>query len=212
MKHGYWLVAPLLLAGCATPPERPDFAAFEAAKPRSILVVPSVNNSLDVDAPDYLLSTLPKPLAEKGYYVFPVNTTKFVLQQEGFYEGEQIHQQPPELLAQLFHADAVLFVTINRWDAQYAVLSTTVTVEFDYRMVARDGTEIWSATQRMAYTPETSNTGSALGNLIAAAINAAVTRAAPNYLPLTRQANQQVFVVGHTAIPDGPYKQVQVAR
>lgn len=208
MKHRYWLVAPILLAGCATAPERPDFTAFEAANPRSILVVPSVNNSLDVDAPDYLLSTLPKPLAEKGYYVFPVNTTKLVLQQEGFYEGEQIHQQPPELLAKLFDADAVLFVTINRWDAQYAVLSTTVTVEFDYRMVAKDGVEIWSATQRMTYTPESANTGSPLGNLIAAAVNAAVTRAAPNYLPLTRQANEQVFAVGHTAIPDGPYKPV----
>jgi hypothetical protein len=212
MKRAYLMAVPLLLAGCATAPERPDFTAFEAAKPRSILVVPSVNNTLDVDAPDYLLSTLPRPLAEKGYYVFPVNTTKFVLQQEGFYEGEQIHQQPPELLAQLFHADAVLFVTINRWDAQYAVLSTTVTVEFEYRMVARDGTEIWTATQRMAYTPESANTGSPLGNLIAAAVNAAVTRAAPNYLPLTRQANEQVFVAGHTAIPDGPYKQVGATR
>lgn len=212
MKHLSWLAALLLLAGCVTPPERPDFSAFEAAAPRSILVVPSVNNSLDVDAPDYLLSTLPGPLAEKGYYVFPVNTTKIVLEQEGFYEGEQIHQQPPELLAKLFHADAVLFVTINRWDAQYAVLSTTVTVEFDYRMVARDGTEIWSATQRMAYSPQNNDTGSPLGNVLAAALSAALTRAAPNYLPLTRQANQQVFVDGHTAIPDGPYKQAVSQR
>lgn len=212
MKKLYMLAAVLVLAGCVTPPERPDFTAFEAAMPRSILVVPSVNNTLDVDAPDYLLTTLPRPLAEKGYYVFPVNTTRFVLQQEGFYEGEQIHQQPPELLAQLFHADAVLFVTINRWDAQYAVLSTTVTVEFDYRMVARDGTEIWTATQRMVYTPENTNTGNLLGNVIAAAVNAALTRAAPNYLPLTRQANQQVFVDGHTAIPDGPYKQAAARK
>lgn len=212
MKSLYMLAAVLGLAGCVTPPERPDFTAFESAMPRSILVVPSVNNTLDVDAPDYLLTTLPRPLAEKGYYVFPVNTTRFVLQQEGFYEGEQIHQQPAELLAQLFHADAVLFVTINRWDAQYAVLSTTVTVEFDYRMVARDGTEIWTATQRMVYTPENTNTGNLLGNVIAAAVNAALTRAAPNYLPLTRQANQQVFVDGHTAIPDGPYKQAAARK
>lgn len=56
------------------------------------------------------------PLAE-GFYVFPVNTTKTVLEQEGFYEGEQIHQQPPEALARMFGADAVLYVTIKRWDA-----------------------------------------------------------------------------------------------
>lgn len=212
MKKLQWLAALALLSGCVTPPDPIDLSAFHTANPRSILVVPSVNNTLDVDAPDYLLTTLPKPLAEKGYYVFPVNTTRFVLQQEGFYEGEQIHQQPPELLAQLFDADAVLFVTINRWDAQYAVLSTTVTVEFDYRMVARDGTEIWTATQAMSYTPDGGNSGNPLADLIAAAVSAAITRAAPNYLPLTRQANEQVFVRGHTAIPDGPYKQAAAAR
>jgi hypothetical protein len=207
MKRVCWLAGLVLLAGCVTPPEPADLTAFQSAAPRSILVVPSVNLSLDVDAPNYLLTTLPKPLAEKGYYVFPVNTTKFVLEQEGFYEGEQIHQQPPELLAQLFGADAVLFVTINRWDAQYAVISTTVTVEFDYRMVAKDGTEIWTATQQMQYTPDnSSSSGNPFVDLIAAAVSAAITRAAPNYLPLTRQANDIAFVNSPTAIPDGPYK------
>ncbi|MGH6803061.1 MAG: GNA1162 family protein, partial [Methyloceanibacter sp.] len=105
-------------------PVKKDLSAFYAAPPRSILVVPTVNRSLDVDAPNYVLSTLPVPLAEKGYYVFPVNTAKFVLEQEGLYEGERIHQQPAAALARLFHADAVLYVTINRWDAQYVVLST----------------------------------------------------------------------------------------
>ena len=39
---------------------------------------------LDVDAPNYVLSALPVPVAEKGYYVFPVNTNKYVLEQEGY--------------------------------------------------------------------------------------------------------------------------------
>jgi len=212
MKRLLMLIAVFSLVGCATPKEPMDFTAFEAAAPRSILVVPTVNNSLDVDAPNYLLATLPMPLAEKGYYVFPVNTVKVVLEMEGFYEGEQVHQQPAAVLAQQFGADTVLFVTIDRWDAQYALISTTVTVSFQYRMVARDGTEIWSATETMAYTPANSSSGNPLVDLIAAAISAAVTRAAPNYLPLTRQANQQVFILGHSAIPDGPYKEMGVNR
>lgn len=200
------ILAAILTTGCVTQPAKQDMSAFNAAAPRSILVVPSVNRSLDVDAPNYLLSTLPVPLAEKGYYVFPVNTTKFVLEQEGYYEGEQIHQQPPAVLAKLFDADAVLYVTINRWDAQYALLTTMVTVEFDYRMTGKDGTEIWTAKQSMQYQPQNNNSsGNPLADLIAAAITAAITRAAPNYMPLTQQANQQVFVLGPNAIPDGPY-------
>lgn len=195
------------LVGCAAPPtQKKDLSAFQAAAPRSILVVPAVNKSLDVDAANYLLSTLTVPLAEKGFYVFPVNTAKFVLEQEGFYEGEQIHNQTPQSLASLFGADSVLYVTIKRWDAQYAVLAATVTVEFEYRIVGKDGAEIWQAVQKMQYSPQATNTGHPLGNLIAAAINAAVTRAAPNYMPLAQQANQLVFVSGPSALPDGPYR------
>lgn len=196
----------VLATGCATRPPQ-DLSAFRSAAPRSILVVPAVNRSLDVDAPNYLLSTLSVPLAEKGYYVFPVNTAKVVLEQEGFYEGERIHQQPPADLARLFGADAVLYVTINRWDAQYALITTVVTVDFDYRIHAKDGTRIWQASQRMQYSPQANNAGHPLATLIAAAITAAMTRAAPNYLPLTRQANAQVFILGPDKLPPGPYAQ-----
>ena len=205
LKLWFCLLA-VALTGCANTSAMKDLSAFNAAAPRSILVVPAVNKTLDVDAPNYLLSTLTIPLAEKGFYVFPVNTAKFVLEQEGFYEGEQVHSQSPEALAKLFGADAVLYVTINRWDAIYAILATTVTVEFDYRMVGKDGTEIWRANQKMQYSPQSSSAGSPLAILITAAINAAVARAAPNYLPLTQQANQMVFVLGPNAIPNGPYR------
>ena len=195
----------LFLAGCVNAPVKKDLSAFVTAAPRSILVVPIVNKSLDVDAPNYLLSTLSIPLAEKGFYVFPVNTAKFVLEQEGYYEGEQVHKQSPAELAKLFGADAVLYVTINRWDAQYALLTTTVTVEFDYRIVSRDGSEIWQTKQRMIYQPQNTNTGNVIANLVAAAVTAALTRASPNYLPLAQQANNQALIIGPSAIPNGPY-------
>ena len=196
----------LLLGGCVHAPVKPDLTSFNQAAPRSILVAPPINRSLDVDAPTYLLSTLPVPLAEKGFYVFPVNTTKVILEQEGFYDGAQVEQQPTPDLAKLFGADAVLYVTINRWDAQYLILASQVTADFDYRIVYRDGTELWKAHQAMVYQPQAANTGNPIGNLIAAAVNAALTRAKPDYLPLARQANFAAIVTGPSAIPNGPYK------
>jgi hypothetical protein len=196
----------VFLMGCVTQPTKKDMSAFQAAAPRSILVVPTINKSLDVDAPNYVLAALPVPIAEKGYYVFPVNTTKYVLEQEGYYEGERIHQQSTSTLAKLFDADAVLYVSINRWDAKFALLTTVVTVEFDYRLVSKDGTELWKENKRMQYQPQNNNTGNPMAMLIVAVVNAAVTRAAPNYMPLTQQANQQVFILGPNAIPDGPYR------
>ncbi|MFZ5484368.1 MAG: DUF799 domain-containing protein [Pseudomonadota bacterium] len=212
IKAVYATLALLMLAGCATPPPQKDLSAFQAAAPRSILIVPVVNKSLDVDAPNYVLATLPTPVAEKGYYTFPVHTTKYILEQEGLYEGEKVHEQPPESLAKLFDADAILYVTIHRWDAQYALITTTVTVDFEYRMVDKHGNALWHEKKTMVYTPQTNNSGSVAGMLLSAVINAAITRAAPNYLPLTQAANRQVFHFPPTAIPDGPYRQSETGK
>ena len=206
MKIALLTLLSVVLAGCVAQPVKMDMSAFKAAAPRSILIVPVVNKSLDVDAPNYVLAALPVPIAEKGYYVFPVNTTKYVLEHEGYYEGERIRQLPTPSLAKLFGADAVLYVTINEWDAKYVFLTTIVTVDFDYRLVSKDGTEIWKESKRMQYQPQNNSSGSPLAMLIVAAVNAAITRAAPNYMPLTRQANQQVFFLGPNALPDGPYR------
>lgn len=196
--------------GCAIQPVERDLGAFEAAAPRSILVVPVVNHSLDVEAPGLLLSTLPVPLAEKGYYVFPVHTVQTVLEQEGWYEAEKVREQPTAALAKLFGADAVLYVAIHRWDAQYAILAAAVTVEVSYRLVARDGTEIWTARRQVRNAPDPNaggaNKQSGLAQLLAAALTAAATRAAPDYLPLAKQANREAFTGRNTSIPDGPYR------
>lgn len=192
----------ILLAGCANRQPNYDESPFVVHQIRSLLVVPIVNHSLDVDAPNYLLSTLTIPLAERGYYVFPVNTVKVMLEQEGFYEPAIIHQQDSAALAALFDADAVLYVTINRWDAQYAILSTTVTVDFSYRAVNRDGLEIWRAEKRMQYTPQNNNnSGNAFADLLASAIQAAITKAKPDYMPLAQDANNAVV----NTIAPGPY-------
>ncbi|MDO8787706.1 MAG: DUF799 family lipoprotein [Sulfuritalea sp.] len=213
MRNLILVPALLLLAGCVAQPVKYDMSAFVAAAPRSILVVPTINKSLDVDAPNYVLSTLPVPLAEKGYYVFPVNTTKYVLEQEGMYDADRIHGEPTESLAKLFGADAVLYVKINRWDAQYLLIAATVTVDFDYRLVSKDGTEIWKEHKTMQYSPQNNNnSGSALAVLIGAVVSAAMTRIAPNYLPLTQQANRQVFVLGPNALPDGPYRPKELKK
>ncbi len=179
---------------------------FDEVAPSSILIVPVVNNSLDVDAPNFMLSTLTIPLAARGYYVFPVNTTKIVLEQEGFYEPDMVHAEDPTALAGLFGADAILYVTINRWDAQYAVLSTEVTVAFSYRMVSSAGQQMWMANKTMRYTPNRSNgSGNPLVDILASAVLAAIDNTVPRYMSLTEKANDAVIRRGHPKIPTGPY-------
>ncbi|MGE4649929.1 MAG: GNA1162 family protein, partial [Myxococcota bacterium] len=101
-------------AGCATLPPK-DYTDFNAADIRSILVVPVVNNSVDVTAPDYFLSTVSIPVAEHGYYVFPVNLIKRTLEDDGLSDANLVHAASTTKLCELFGADAALYIIIERW-------------------------------------------------------------------------------------------------
>ena len=103
------------LAGCQPMPKPKDYAAFRAEAPRSILIVPVVNKSTQVDAPDTFLSTLPVPLAERGYYVFPVNMVKRTMEDDGLSDADMVSAADPKRLASLFGADAVLYASIDTW-------------------------------------------------------------------------------------------------
>lgn len=202
------LVASLVLGGCAGLEEKKDYTQFRQAAPRSILVVPVVNRSVDVDAPNYFLSTISKPVAERGYYVFPVNLTKRILEDDGLSDADMVHHADPTRLRELFGADAILYISIERWDARYAVLSTTVTVQFNYVLKdGKTGEELWSSKETMVYQPQRSNSGNALADLVAQAVVAAMTKAAPNYIPLAQQANAAAVSKPHRGIPAGPYRE-----
>ena len=193
-----------IATGCATAPK--DYTKFNAANLRSILIVPVVNRSVEVTAPDYFLTTTPIPVAERGYYVFPVNLVKRVLEDDGLSDADLVHNAPTSKLCELFGADAVLYVVIERWDAKYLVLSTTVTVELTY--IIKDGKTnetLWEERTRMVYEPQSADTGSLLGNLIAAAVTAAVEKAKPNYIPLARDANKRALKYPGPGFPPGPY-------
>lgn len=198
--------AGLLLSGCASNPVKKDYTQFRTENPRSLLVVPVVNKSVDVDAADYFLSTISKPLGERGYYVYPVNLVKRTLEDDGLSDANLVHSADPRQLAKLFGSDAVLYVTIERWDAQYILVSTTVTVEFSYALKSgRTGETLWSERSKMVYTPQSNSGGSPLGTLIVMAVTAAIEKAKPNYMPLARQANNAAIYTNSRGLPAGPY-------
>ncbi|WP_373415606.1 GNA1162 family protein, partial [Vibrio parahaemolyticus] len=194
-----------LLSACQTTQiERQT--GFEEINPKSILILPVVNKSVDVDAPLAVYSSLPVMLAEKGYYVYPSNTVKTILEYEGLYEPAEVQALPTNKLADMFGADVFLYVTIEQWDTKYVLISSTTEVEFTYTFKDREGNTIWEAAKKMEYTPKNSSSGNAIADLIGAVITAAIQRAAPDYMPLTRMANYQVFYTDKaTYLPNGPY-------
>jgi hypothetical protein len=190
-----------LAAGCVTAP-RKDYAKLYAAQPRSVLVVPVVNKSVNVDAPDYFLSTVPIPVAERGYYVFPVNLVKRLLEDDGLADAGLVHGADPTRLAAMFGADSVLYISIERWDAKYVLVTTHVTVEFSYALKdGRTGDVLWAGQEKMVY-----QSGDGGGGLLGAIVSAAIEKAAPSYMPLARQANAKALAFPGPGLIAGPYR------
>jgi len=198
--------AMFLLAGCANTPPAKDYTAFRAANPRSIVVVPVTNKSTQVDAPDNFLVTLPVPLSERGYYVFPVNMVKRVMEDDGLSDADLVHAADAKRLAALFSADAVLLADIQRWDSKYIVISTTTTVSVHYVLKSgKTGETIWEQTITTQYSPGGSGSGNPLVDLVVTAVAAAIERAIPSYLPLASQANLLAIYPDGQGVPPGPY-------
>jgi hypothetical protein len=193
------------LSACVTAPSPKHYGSFYAEAPRSILVVPTLNNTGAVQAPEFFLSTISRPFAERGYYVFPAYMVKRVLEEGGLSDAGLVHATDSSRLGTLFGCDAVLFVTIQRWDSQYVVLATQTTVAFDYVLKScKTGEVLWQDQQSMVYSPQGNSSGNILADLIAQAVIAALEKGAPNYMPLTMQANAAAAMTPGRGLPAGP--------
>jgi hypothetical protein len=202
----------LLVSACATAGPK-DYSAFRADSPRSILVVPVVNNSASTTAPEYFLSTLSQPFAERGYYVFPAHMIKRTLEDNGLADPGLIHSADPRRLQNLFGCSAILLVNIDKWESQYLVLATSTNVEFKYTLKScQTGIVLWEHTQALSYNPSGGSSGNLLVDLISDAVVAALEKADPNYLPLARQANALAVTAPGQGIPAGPYRPAEYQK
>ena len=126
----------ILMVGCATHTVKPyDYKAFEASNPRSILVLPPLNNSPEVGATESVYSTVSYPLAEAGNYVLPVSLVSETFRQNGLTTPADIHNVDTEKLREIFGADAALYMTVEKYGSTYNVLSSVTTVSASAKLV-----------------------------------------------------------------------------
>ena len=190
----------LFLSGCTKTMTKSElYPAMYNEKPTAILVVPAINQSTAADAPILYSSTINQPLSNAGFYVLPIEVTDRFLRNEGLSEGEVLKDVPPQKFAEYFGADAVLYVTIEKWDSNYYVIGGNVTVGVNFQMKScKTGETLWSyANQIVLNTSGDSNNGGLLAALIATAINTA----SQDYVPLARNVN----IMSLRTIPFGKY-------
>ena len=165
------VTAILLLSGCAK--QTPyDYAAFHESKPKSILVLPPVNQSPDVKASHSVLASATLPLAEAGYYVLPVAVVEETFLQNGLTNANDIRAVSPKKLHQIFGADTVLYLDVTQYGTSYMVISSETRVTIAARLVdLRNGKQLWACTATASSNEGNNNSGGLLGMVISAAIS-----------------------------------------
>lgn len=162
----------LLLTGCAQPKKPYDYTAFRASKPASILVLPAANTSPDINAAHSLNSLVTRPLAEAGYYVFPVAMVEETFQQNGLTSASDAQAVSAKRLNEIFHADSALYISISDYGSSYRVIDSVTTVTAKARLVdLRSGKEIWQGSATATDNDQgNNNNNGVIGILVSAAI------------------------------------------
>lgn len=203
---GFGLACLALITGCATTAPY-DYTAFEAHKPRSILVLPPVNQSIEVGAPYIYLSRVTQPLAEKGYYVFPVAVIDQLMKENGLPTSTDMHNVPLAKIKEIIDPDAVLYVTIDNWGQKYQVISSTTIVKVSGKLIDVDtGTLLWEG-HAEAIQQSDDGGGGLIGALVSAAITQIINKKFDHTPQLARVANHSLFNTPDQGLLDGPYRE-----
>ena len=199
-----------LFMACSTiQVEEPDPIIYRGNIPRSILVMPPVNLTPDINAPVTFLATSTMPLAEAGYYVIPVTLSDATFKQNGVTVAEEAHALPHSRLHEIFGADAALYITITRFGTRFFLINSVVEAEVSAKLVdIRNSREIWSGHARST-SGENEISVNSFENLIAAMITATISQIAntifdQSYIVGKEANNKLLSAGGKNRIQYGP--------
>jgi len=195
------LLGTSLLGACA--PRRANYDAFLNHMPASILVLPPLNLTTDAKASDAFISTISRPLAECGYYVFPVAMVDGLMKENGLPTPGDMHEVSLAKIDEVFGADAVLYIVIKQWTTQYIVVDTSTTVTLEYRLTdVKSGLDLW---RQEITVRQSSSSGSnnLFAMLISAAVSAIAKAASTPEWGVARKANHAMFADAHRGLPKG---------
>jgi hypothetical protein len=141
------VVVCVMLSGCV----KLDHSAYKPYlnhMPKSILVLPPVNNTANVHASDGFLSTVTMPLAEAGYYVYPVAVVDRLFKDNGVPTPGDMQAVPLSKISEIIGPDAVLYITVKEWTTTNILIDATTSVTMEYRLVdTKSGELLWKCAQ-----------------------------------------------------------------
>lgn len=188
-----------VLSGCAANKAPSyDYSQYKASNPKSILVLPPVNQTPDIRASYSMLAQVTHPLAESGYYVLPVTLVDETLKENGITEATDAHGLPTTKLQEIFGADAALYITVSKYGTVYQVVDSQTTVTAQAKLVDLKTQQVLWAGSASASTAEQKNQqqGGLAGLLITAIVKQIVGNVTDQSHPMAGVTSQRLLRAG----------------
>ncbi len=200
------LATTLVFTGCATHKQADvDYSAFRQHQPKSILVLPPLNNTSDLRATYSVMSSTTWPLAEAGYYVFPVALVDQTFKENGLQNPGEMHQASPKKLNEIFGADAALYISITNYGATSALLGGDVVVTAQASLIdTRTGTTLWEGKSSASDAEGKQNQNGLVGLLVQGIINQVANSVSDPGYRIGRITNQRLLNAGPRGLLPGP--------
>lgn len=195
----------LVLAGCASHTSY-NYEKFRAAKPRSILILPPTNQSTDIQGTYSYLSTVTMPVAEKGYYVYPVALIDQMMKENGLPSANEMHQASLKKIREIISPDAVLYLNLEQYGTKFVLLSSQTTVTVSGKLIsAKSGEVLWEG--RATATESSSSGGGGLADMLVNAVVSQVVSSSTDHAhEVSEQASHVLFWSNSQGLLNGPYK------
>ncbi len=186
----------IMSTGCAT--RKPyDYTNFKQSRPASILVLPPLNSSPDVAATYSMLSHVTLPLAESGYYVFPVSLVDETFRQNGLNNPSEMHAVKAQKLREIFGADSALYINVKQYGTSYNVISSESRVTAEARLIdLRTEQVLWSGLATASSAEGRNSSGGLVGMLVQAVVSQILESTTNRSHPIAGITSNRLLVAG----------------
>ena len=190
---GLLLGVAVSLAACAGGPRYSVHPDYKSAALRSVAILPVLNETVNLKAPEVFRPILHNKVSLKGYESPPMAFVDEKLLEKEIREAGQINTLTPQELGKLLGVDAVLYTTVTEFNTTYLLAYASMTVGARFELMStKTGERLWDSDHQVKETRIATDTKSIQETTKFAFLQ--------SYTPYA----QQVVNVGLGTLPDGP--------
>lgn len=139
-----------LLAACAAGAQHSLVPDYKSRLPRSIAVLPVLNETVNLKAPEAFRPLIQQKASIKGYETTSISVIDKRLFEKGIHEAGQVNSLTPQELGKLLGVDALLYTTVTEFSTTYLVAYASITVGARFELKdAKTGEKLWESDHRV---------------------------------------------------------------